>query len=256
MSVHPLAYIHPEAKIADNVAIEPFAVIYNNVEIGEGSWIAPHVVIMPGARIGKNVKIHPGAVISNVPQDLKFAGEETLAIIGDNTVIRECVTINRGTADLMKTEIGNDCLLMAYVHVAHDCIVGDKCVFSNSVQLAGHVEVGFHVTLGGGTLVHQFCKIGDHVMVGGGSKVTKDVPPYCLAGRDPLSFEGINLVGLRRRGFSNEQINFIKDLYNLLYNSGLNISQAVEEMENSVPASVEKDLILDFVKNSSRGIIK
>ncbi len=232
-----LSYIHPDAKIAENVGIEPFCTIYENVEIGEGTWIGPHVTIMPGARIGKNCKIHPGAVISNIPQDLKFAGEDTHAIIGDRTIIREYVTINRGTIDKGRTEIGADCLLMAYVHVAHDCTIADKCILSNAVQLAGHVDIDYHVTIGGTSAVHQFVKIGQHVMVGGGSLVRKDVPPYVMAAREPLEYEGVNIIGLRRRGFSNEKITHIQNIYRLLYQTGLNVGEALSTMEGTLEAS-------------------
>ncbi|TAF66167.1 MAG: acyl-ACP--UDP-N-acetylglucosamine O-acyltransferase [Cytophagales bacterium] len=256
MKNSPLAYIHPNAQIGQNVTIEHFAVIYDNVIIGDNTWIGPHAIIMPGARIGNDCKIHPHAVISNIPQDLKFDGEDTLAIIGDNTVIRECVTINRGTVDKNRTEIGKDCLLMAYVHVAHDCIIGDKCILANAVQLAGHVEIEYHVTVGGTSAVHQFVKIGQHAMVGGGSLVRKDVPPYILASREPLNFEGVNLVGLRRRGFSNEQIGNIQDIYRVIYQGGLNVSDAVKEVENTFAPSEERNLILQFIKSATRGIIK
>jgi UDP-N-acetylglucosamine acyltransferase len=256
MNHNSLAYIHPEAKIGSDVVIDPFAVIYENVEIGDGSWIGAHAVIMPGARIGKNCKIHPHAIISNVPQDLKFDGEDTLAIIGDGSIIRECVTINRGTVDKYKTEIGKDCLLMAYVHVAHDCIIGDKCILANSVQIAGHVEIGYHAILGGTTAVHQFVKIGAHVMIGGGSLVRKDVPPFVMAAREPLTYEGLNLVGLRRRGFSNELIGQLQEAYKFLYQSGMNTAEALKVIESDLPTSKERDEIIDFVKKAERGIIR
>jgi len=256
MSISNLAYIHPNAQLGENVTVEPFAVIYENTQIGDNTWIAPHAVIMQGARIGRDCKIHSGAVIANIPQDLKFKGEETVAIIGDRTIIRECATINRGTADKQKTEVGQDCLLMAYVHVAHDCVLDNHCILSNGVQLAGHVEVGYHAILGGTSAVHQFVKIGAHAMIGGGSLVTKDVPPFIIAARYPVDFEGVNLVGLRRRGFSNQQITQIQEIYRLVYQSGLNTSQALEEIENTVEASQERDVILGFVKNATRGIVK
>jgi len=194
----PLSYIHPEAKIAQNVVIEPFTTIYKNVEIGEGTWIGPNVTIMEGARIGKNCKIFPSAVISSIPQDLKFEGEDTLTIIGDNTVIRECVTISRGTKDKFKTVVGNNCLLMAYVHIAHDCVVGNNCIIANAVQVAGHVHIDDYAIISGTSAIHQFCRIGSHVMISGGSLVRKDVPPFTKAGREPLSYCGINSIGLRR----------------------------------------------------------
>ena len=205
--IQPLAYIHPQAKIAENVVIEPFVTIYKDVIIGEGTWIGSNVTIMDGARIGKNCRIFPGAVISAQPQDLKYKGEASTVTIGDNTIIRECVTLNRGTAlDKNTTTIGANCLLMAYVHVAHDCFIGDNVIIANSVQLAGHIEVQDFAFIGGASAVHQFVSIGAHSIISGGSLVRKDVPPYTKAGREPLSYVGINSVGLRRRGFSSEQI--------------------------------------------------
>jgi UDP-N-acetylglucosamine acyltransferase len=257
MKSSPLAYIHPDAKIAEGVTIEPFCCIYEDVEIGENSWIGPNVTIFPGARIGKNCKIHPGAVIANIPQDLKFEGEYTRAEIGDNTVIRECVTINRGTKDKNTTIVGKDCLLMAYVHVAHDCVIGDKCILANSVQLAGHVEIDYHAIVGGSSAVHQFVRIGKHVMVGGGSLVRKDVPPFITAAREPLSYEGVNTVGLRRRGFANDQISRIQDIYRFVFLEGKNISQAIEALPGNFDLSPERDEILNFmIKAEKRGIIK
>ncbi|MEQ9423975.1 MAG: acyl-ACP--UDP-N-acetylglucosamine O-acyltransferase [Cyclobacteriaceae bacterium] len=252
----PLAFIHPEAKIATNVVIEPFAVISKNVEIKEGSWIGSNVVVNEGAIIGKNVSIHPGAVISGVPQDLKFNGEQTITEIGDNTVIRENVTISRGTSDKLKTAIGANCLLMAYVHIAHDCTIGNHCILANSVQVAGHVDVGDHAIVGGLSAVHQFVKIGSHAMVSGGSLVRKDVPPYTLAGRDPLSYCGINSIGLRRRGFDNAKINEIQEIYRYLYLKGWNNSKALDMININLPPSSAKDEIMNFIKNSDRGIMK
>ena len=218
----PLAYIHPNAKIANNVVIEPFTSIDNNVEIGEGSWIGSNVTIMEGARIGKNCNIFPGSVIAAIPQDLKFKGEETTAEIGNNTTIRECVTINRGTSDRLKTRIGDNCLIMAYSHIAHDCFIGNHCVFSNNSTLAGHITTGDHVILAGLVAVHQFCTIGDYSFVAGGSLVRKDVPPYVKAAREPLSYVGINSVGLRRRGFTSEKITEIQNIYRILYQKKYN----------------------------------
>ena len=197
----PLAYVHPGAKIAKNVVIEPFATIHNNVVIGEGTWIGSNVTIMEGARIGKNCNIFPGAVISAVPQDKKFNDEDTFTVIGDNTTIRECVTINRGTSDRMKTVIGKNCWIMAYCHIAHDCIVGDNCIFSNNSTLAGHINVGEHVILAGMAAIQQFCSIGKHAFVTGGSLVRKDVPPFVKAGREPLTYVGINSIGLEEEDF-------------------------------------------------------
>jgi len=252
----PLAYVHPQAKIARNVVIEPFVTIHKNVEIGEGTWIGSNVTIMEGARIGKNVKIFPGAVISAVPQDLKFNGEDTLALIGDNTTIREFVTINRGTTQGHKTEVGSNCLLMAYVHVAHDCIVGNNCILANAVNLAGHISIEDYAIIGGLSAVHQFVQIGAHVMISGGSLVRKDVPPFTKAARDPLSFVGINSIGLRRRGYSHETINEIQDIYRTIFNKNLNVSQAVAVIEAEMPATNERDEILSFIAKSTRGIMK
>ena len=252
----PLAYVHPAAKIASNVVIDPFVTIDQNVEIGEGTRIGSNVTILEGARIGKNCTICSGAVISGVPQDLKFRGEDSVAIIGDNTTIRECVTINRGTASKGKTVVGSNCLIMAYCHVAHDCLLHNNIIMSNSCQIAGEVEIEDYAVIGGGTLVHQFTHIGQHVMVQGGALVNKDIPPYVKAGRDPISYAGINSIGLRRRNFSNEQIREIQEIYRYLYLSGLNNSDAVERIEAELPASKERDEIILFVRNSKRGIIR
>ncbi len=252
----PLAYIHPGAKIAHNVVIEPFVTIHNNVTIEEGTWIGSNVTIMEGARIGKNCRIFPGAVISAIPQDLKFQGEETTVEIGDNTTIRECATINRGTSDRMKTKIGNNCLIMAYCHVAHDCIVGDNCIFSNNTNLAGHVTVGDNVILAGMVAVHQFSTIGDHAFVTGGSLVRKDVPPYVKAAREPLSYVGINSVGLSRRGFSVEKIREIQNIYRIIFQKNYNITDALEYVEAELEASPERDEIIQFIAQSKRGIMR
>lgn len=252
----PLAYVHPGAKIAKNVVIEPFTTIHNNVVIGEGTWIGSNVTIMEGARIGKNCNIFPGAVISAVPQDLKFQDEETTAEIGDNTTIREYVTVNRGTVDRGKTVIGNHCLIMAYCHIAHDCIVGDHCIFSNNSTLAGHITVGDYVVLAGMTAVHQFCMIGNHAFVTGGSLVRKDVPPFVKAAREPLSYVGINSIGLRRRGYDSEKIREIQNIYRILYQQNYNNTQASEIIEAEMEATPERDEILQFIKNSKRGIMK
>ena len=252
----PLSYIHPGAKIAKNVVVEPFTSIDKDVVIGEGTWIGSNVTIMSGARIGKNVSIFPGSVISAVPQDLKFKGEETTAVIGDNTTIRECVTINRGTSDRNMTKIGKNCLIMAYSHVAHDCFIGDYCIFSNNSTLAGHVTVGNHVILAGMVAVHQFCSIGNHAFVAGGSLVRKDIPPYVKAAREPISYVGINSVGLRRRGFESKKIREIQNIYRLLYQRNYNNTQACAIIEAEMEASDERDEILMFIKNSHRGIMK
>jgi len=252
----PLAYVHPGAKIAKNVVIEPFTTIHNNVIIGEGTWIGSNVTIMEGARIGKNCNIFPGCVISAIPQDLKFQDEETTVIIGDNTTLREYVTINRGTVDRGKTVVGKNCLIMAYCHIAHDCIVGDNCIFSNNSTLAGHVTVGNYVILAGMTAVHQFCTIGQHAFITGGSLVRKDVPPFVKGAREPMSYVGINSIGLRRRGFNSEKIREIQNIYRTLFQKGFNNTQAVQLIEADMEATTERDEILQFIKNSKRGIMK
>jgi UDP-N-acetylglucosamine acyltransferase len=253
----PLAYIHPEAKIAQNVTVEPFTTIYKDVQIGEGTWIGPNVTIMEGARIGKNCRIFPGAVVSAPPQDLKYKGEPSTVVIGDNTTIRECVTLNRGTVlDKNATIIGENCLLMAYVHVAHDCVIGNNVVISNSVQLAGHIEIQDYVNIGGTSAIQQFVKIGTSAFVSGGTLVRKDVPPFVKAAREPLAYCGINSVGLRRRGFSNEKINEIQEIYRNIYLRGLNNSDALDVIELEMAPSKERDQIIQFVRTSERGIMR
>ena len=252
----PLAYIHPDAKIAPHVTVDPFVTIDRNVEIGEGTHIYSNVTIMEGARIGKNVTIFPGAVIAAIPQDLKFRGENTTAIIGDNTTIRECVTVNRGTAAKGKTIVGSNCLIMAYSHIAHDCKVGDNVIIANASQLAGEVEIDNYAVIGGGALIHQFTHVGAHVMIQGGAKINKDIPPFVKAARDPIAYTGINSIGLRRRGFTNEQIREIQDVDRYLYLSQLNVSDAVERIEAELPASKEREEIIMFIRNSKRGIIR
>lgn len=254
--IHPHTYIHPNAKLATNVKVDPFTVIHQNVEIGEGTWIGSNVTIMEGARIGKNCRIFPGAVLSAIPQDLKYNGENTTVQIGDNTTIREFVTINRGSNDRWTTKVGSNCLIMAYSHIAHDCIVGDSCVLSNNATLAGHVIVGDWAWIAGVSAVHQFVHIGQHAYIGGGSLVSKDVPPYIKAVRNPLSYGGVNSVGLKRRGFELEKINHILDIYRIIFNKGLNTTQALAYIEEEFPASDERDEIVTFIRESGRGIIK
>jgi UDP-N-acetylglucosamine acyltransferase len=254
--IHPHTYIHPNARVATNVKIDPFSVIHQDVEIGEGTWIGSNVTIMEGARIGKNCRIFPGAVICAIPQDLKFQGEYSNVFIGDNTTIREFVTVNRGTKDREKTVIGKNCLIQAYCHLAHDCIVGDNVILSNNTQVAGHVIIEDWAILGGMCAVHQFIHIGHHSFLSGGSLVGKDVPPYVKAGRQPLSYGGVNSVGLKRRGFTVDKINHILDIYRVIYNKGLNTSQALEFLEEEFPATDERDEIVTFIRESSRGIIK
>ena len=255
-NISSLAFVHPEAQIGKDVVIEPFAYIDRNVEIGEGTVVMPYATVLFGARIGKNCTIFPHATISAIPQDLKFRGEESLAIIGDRTSVRECVTVNRGTASRGETAVGSDCLLMAYSHVAHDCVLKDFVILGNATQLAGEVEIDDYAILSGGTLVHQFSRIGAHTMIQGGSKVPKDIPPYTMVGREPLTYVGLNFVGLRRRGFSSEVIKSIQDVYRYLYLAGYNTTQALERIENELPETKERNHIIDFVKNSSRGIIR
>jgi UDP-N-acetylglucosamine acyltransferase len=252
----PLAYVHPQAKVARNVVVEPFTTINNNVTIGSGTWIGSNVTIMEGARIGKNCRIFPGAVISAIPQDLKFEGEDSLTIIGDDTTIRECVTVNRGTNASGKTVIGSNCLIMATSHIAHDCVIGDYSIIVNGVALAGHVIIGKHAIIGGLAAVHQFIHIGDHAMISGGSLVRKDVPPYTKAAKEPLSYVGINSIGLRRRGFSSEKIREIQEIYRTLYQKNYNNTQALEIIEAEMEATPERDEITLFIRNSQRGIMK
>jgi UDP-N-acetylglucosamine acyltransferase len=254
--ISPLAHIHSNARLGKDVTVDPFAVIEDDVEIGDGTHIMSGVVIMKKVVIGKYCKIFPGAVIGAIPQDLKFNGEDTIVQIGDNTTVRECVTINRGTKDKWKTVIGSDCLLMAYSHIAHDCIIGNHVIIANSVQLAGHVEIGDHAIIGGMAAAIQFSKIGAHTYIAGGTEVIKDVPPYIKAGRSPLSYAGVNSVGLQRRGFTSEKINSISEIYRNIYLRGLNITQATLIIEKELPESEEKTEILQFIKDSKRGILK
>ena len=252
----PLSFVHSGAKIDKSVVIEPFVTIESNVVIGKGTWIGSNVTIMEGARIGENCRIFPGAVISAIPQDLKFNGEDSIVEIGDNSTIRECATVNRGTSVTGKTIIGKNCLLMAYSHVAHDCNIGDNCVIVNGVALAGHVTIGDFAILGGNSAVHQFVTIGRHTMISGGSLVRKDVPPFVKAAREPLSYIGINSIGLRRREFTEEKINEIQDIYRILFQKKNNNSQAILKIEAELKSTPERDEIISFIKNSGRGIMK
>jgi UDP-N-acetylglucosamine acyltransferase len=254
--ISPLAHIHPAAQIGDNVKIHPFAVIEDGVTIGEGTEVMSHAIIMKNTIIGKSCNIFPGAVLGAIPQDLKFDGEETTVQIGDHTTIRECVTVNRGTKDKWKTVVGSHCLLMAYCHIAHDCILGDHVIIANSVQLAGHVEIGDYAIIGGMAAAIQFSKIGPHSYIAGGTEVIKDVPPYIKAGRTPLSYVGVNSVGLQRRGFTSEKINSILEIYRNIYMRGLNITQATEFIEKELPETEEKTEIIKFIRESKRGILK
>jgi UDP-N-acetylglucosamine acyltransferase len=254
--ISPLASIHPNAELGNNVTVEPFAVIHENVTIGDGSHIMSHSVIMPWSRIGKNCRIFPGAVIGAVPQDLKFVGEQTTAEIGDNTTIRECVTVNRGTKDKWKTVIGSNCLLMAYAHVAHDCQVGNNVILANGVQLAGHVEIGDYAIIGGLAGAHQFTRIGAHTYIAGHTVIRKDVPPYVKAAREPMSYMGLNIVGLQRRNFPQSEIDAISQIYHLLFVGNHSTSTAISMIREKVPDGERRAEILNFVESSRAGIIK
>ena len=254
--ISPLASIHPNARLGNNVTVEPFAVIQDNVIIGDDAHIMSHATVLPFSRIGKGCRIFPGAVIGAIPQDLKYIGEETTVEIGDFTTIRECVTVNRGTKDKFKTVLGNHCLLMAYSHVAHDCIVGDHVILANGVQLAGHVEVGDYAIVGGLCGVQQFTRIGKHAYIGGQSAIRKDVPPFVKAAREPISYMGINVVGLHRRNFPHHQIEAISQIYHLLFVGNHNVATAIEKIKSNVPDNEVKNEILSFIEHSKAGVIK
>lgn len=254
--IHPQCSVHPDAQIGENVEIGPFTSIAADVVIGDGTWIGPNVSILDGARIGANCKIFPGAVISAEPQDLKFDGEITTAEIGDSTIIRECCTINRGTKDRMTTKVGNNCLLMAYTHIAHDVLVGNNCIIANSANIAGHVVIEDFVVIEGVVAVQQFVRIGQHAFLAGGSLVRKNVPPFVKAAREPLSFAGVNTIGLRRRGFDNNSIALIEDMYRAIYVHNNNLSRALKAAEVEFPTSEHKSAILDFIQASDKGIIR
>ena len=254
--ISPLAFVSPEAQIGKDVEIGPFAVINKNVIIGDGCIIDSNATICEFTRIGKNCHIFPSAVIGAIPQDLKFHGEETWTIIGDNNVLREFVTVHRGTASKGKTVIGNNNLIMAYCHVAHDCVLNNHIIMSNATQLAGEVVVDDFAIIGGGTLVHQFTHIGSHVMIQGGSRTNKDIPPYIIAAREPISYCGINSVGLNRRGYTPEQIHTIQEVYRIIYQGGMNTTKAIEYVEANIPQTSERDVIIDFVRDSARGIVR
>ncbi|MEY3598123.1 MAG: acyl-ACP--UDP-N-acetylglucosamine O-acyltransferase [Bacteroidota bacterium] len=253
--IHPMSVVHPQAKIGQNVEIGPFTTIEEDVVIGDNTWIGPNVTIMNGARIGSNCRIFPGAVISAIPQDLKFLGEQTTAEVGDHTTIRECVTINRGTSDRMTTKVGSHCLLMAYVHIAHDAFVGNHCIIANSGNIAGHVDIEDWVIIEGVVAVQQFVRIGKHAFIAGGSLVRKNVPPYIKVAREPLSFIGVNAIGLRRRNFSEESVQAIEDIYRKLFVHAPTVGKGVE-MVADLPDGEYKKEILDFVQASEKGIVK
>ena len=254
--VHPLACVDPKAVIDPTAEVGPFAYIEANVEIGARTKIMANASVLSGARIGADCTVFPSAVVGAIPQDLKFRGEDSVAIIGDHTVIRECATVHRGTASKGQTVVGEHCLIMAYSHVAHDCLLHDHIILANATQLAGEVVVDDYAILGGGSLVHQFTHVGAHSMTQGGTKVNKDVPPYVIAARDPISFCGINSVGLGRRGFTREQLAAIQDTYRLIYMSGLNTTQALQQINDTLPQSAERDAIVEFITTSPRGVIR
>lgn len=255
-NISPLASVSPKARLGAGVEVGPFAYIADDVEIGEGTRIHPGAVVLDGARIGTNCNIHTGAVIAGVPQDLKFRGEQTTAVIGNNTTIRESATVNRGTASKGTTIVGSNCLIMAYTHVAHDCVVGDNVIISNASQVAGEVVIDHHAVIGGGSLIHQFCHVGPHVMMQGGSLVNKDIPPYIVCARNPISYAGINVVGLRRRGFASEQITLLQEIYRIIFSSDLNTTNAITAVEANIPEGELRNEVLNFVRNSKRGILK
>lgn len=250
------AFVHPDAKIGNNVTIEPMSYVAADVEIGDGSWIGPHVTIMDGARIGENCKIFPGAVISAIPQDLKYAGEKTTVKIGNNTSIRECVTINKGTSDKYATVVGDNCLLMAYVHLAHDVEVGNNVIIANSANIAGHVIIEDYVILEGVVAVQQFIRIGAHAFIAGGSLVRKNVPPFVKAAREPLTYAGINAIGLRRRNFDQKLITEIEEIYRMIFVRGKSVSNSLKDIEENIPSSKEKQQVIDFILASDKGIIR
>ncbi|HDZ41232.1 MAG TPA: acyl-ACP--UDP-N-acetylglucosamine O-acyltransferase [Bacteroidetes bacterium] len=250
------AFIHPDARLGKDVTVDPFAYIAGDVIIGDGSRIGPNATILDGARMGKNCRVFPGAVISAIPQDMKYAGEKTTTEIGDNCTFREGATINKGTASLGKTIMGNDCLMMANSHVAHDCIIGNNCILVNNVLLAGEVHIDDYAIMGGGSAAHQFTHVGAHAMISGGAMFKKDIPPYAMIKHDPVGFAGINKIGLKRRGFSQESIDQIEEIYKIIYFSGRNISQAMQYLKDNFESTAELNYIIGFIENSKRGILK
>jgi UDP-N-acetylglucosamine acyltransferase len=255
VDIHPTAIVDRDAQLEDGVRVGPYSVIDRNVQIGANVWIDTHVRIAPGARIAPGVKIHHGAMVGNIPQDLKFAGEDSIASIGENTVIRECCTVHRGTKASGQTVVGKNCFLMAYVHVAHDCVLGDNVILANAVNLGGHVQIDDWAIIGGVVPVHQFVRIGCHSMIGGGYRVPKDVPPYILAAGEPLMYGGLNSVGLRRRGFKASVVRELKQAYKLIYKSNLNVSQALDAIRENGNIGPEVTEVVNFIENSERGII-
>lgn len=254
-NIHPTAIVNPDAKVGDNLVVGPYAIIESDVEIGNDCEIGPHAVLYSGARLGNRVKISQGASVSNLPQDLKFSGEPTQFYIGDDSVIREFATLHRGTKETGKSQIGKNCLIMAYAHIPHDCVLGSNCIVANAVQIAGHTHFGDWVIIGGGTVVHQFCIVGEHAMIGGGLRVIQDVPPYILISGEPVKYAGLNVVGLRRRGFKAEDIQIIKEAYSVLYSKANNVSQAVKIIEEKYGNNVYIQNLLNFLSKSKRGLV-
>lgn len=254
-SIHPTAIVSSKAKLGENITVHQYAIIHDNVEVGDYCVIGPHAVLYDGARIGNRVKISQGASIANVPQDLSFRNEDSVFVIGDDTTIREFVTCHRGTKATGVSKVGTNCLLMAYTHVAHDCVLGDNIILANGVQLGGHVHIEDYAIIGGMTPVHQFCKVGRHSMTGGAFKISQDLPPFILAAHVPLRFAGLNIVGLRRRGFAAQDIEALKKAYKYLYDNSLNVSQAVKKIEAELSDNQYVQQVLEFVKNSKRGIV-
>lgn len=254
--IHSSAIVSPKAKLGENIEVGPYVIIHDDVEIGDNCKIGPYAVIYDGARIGNNVIIHQSASVSNVPQDLKFGDEKSYFYIGDNTTIREFVTLHRGTGEGGFSKVGSNCLIMAYVHVPHDCTIGNNVIIANTVQIAGHVEIDDDVVIGGVTAIHQFCKVGRYSMIGAGTKIVQDIPPFVLAGREPMRYMGLNVIGLRRRGFSNDDIAAIKKMFGILYESGLTVSKAKEKIESEYKDNPHAKLLLDFISRSNRGILR
>ena len=254
-NIHPTAIVNPDAKVGNNLIVGPYAVIEADVEIGDDCSVGPNAVIYSGARLGHRVKIFQGASVSNLPQDLKFSGEPTQFYIGDDTVVREFATLHRGTKETGKSQIGKNCLVMAYAHIPHDCVIGDNCILANAVQIAGHTHFGDWVIIGGGTVIHQFCIVGEHAMIGGGLRIIQDVPPFVLIAGEPAVYAGLNVVGLRRRGFKAEDIQIIKEVYGLIYSKTYNVSQAVKIVEEKFSDNIHTQKILSFLSQSKRGLV-
>ena len=253
---HPQSVISPKAQLHESVEVGPFTIIHDNVIIGEGNKIHSNVALYPGTIIGNNCEVYPGAVIGVIPQDLKFEGENTTVEIGNNTIIRECVTIHRATKDKWKTSIGNNCLLMTYVHVAHDCQIGNNVILASYTGLSGHVTIDDHVILEGKVAAQQFALIGRHAFIGGASLIRKDIPPFIKAAREPLTFAGVNSVGLRRRGFSDEEIKIIEDVYRIIYIQNSNISKGLQIVKETIPDGALRNEIINFIEKSDKGVIR